>query len=99
MGIEQRKLIPYAGFKIERRGRPPKKFVVTSVSDIPRLPWRGSFADDEKLFIAVDNYIKREPDLGKRQRANYLASIIGMGEDIFTMRDTTGYDPKEGLVK
>lgn len=71
--------------------------IVTKVADIPKLPWKGNFKDDARLFAAVDKYILHEPDLGKRQRAGYLASIIGMGMDYDSMRDTTGYDPKEDM--
>ena len=60
--------------------------------DIARLPWAGNYADDAPLFRAVQEYINREPELKKRQRAAELASWHGCGERI---TDPADFDPRE----
>lgn len=64
---------------------------ITSPADVAQLPWAGNFEDDAKLFDAVDDYIRREPNLRKRQEADRLASVHGMGADCEIDPD---YDPR-----
>ncbi len=65
---------------------------VAKPEDVPNLGWVGNFKDDHNRFRAVDAYIRAEPDLKKRQEADRLASIHGMGEDPGI---DPGYDPLE----
>lgn len=65
---------------------------ITCPDDVVRLPWAGNFRDDAKLFGAVDSYIQREPNLRKRQEADWLASVHGMGADCEIDPD---YDPRQ----
>jgi hypothetical protein len=65
---------------------------IRNPEDIIKLPWAGNYADDAVLFDLVDKYIQNEPELIKRQRADQLASIYGMGE---YCEIDPNYDPKK----
>ncbi len=58
---------------------PRKGVTVNSPDDVKTLPWKGNWGEDADLYEAVNEYIKREPDLKKRQQADALASECGMG--------------------
>ncbi len=67
---------------------------VNSPEDVAMLPWKGNAAGDATNFQLVEDYIRREPDLYKRQLADVLASIIGMGEHTHV---DPQYDPKDNV--
>ena len=55
---------------------------VTSPDDVALLPWAGSYDDDAPLFELVDAYLADEPDSSKRDEAERMATLLGMGETI-----------------
>lgn len=69
-------------------------FVIKCPDDVKALGWGGNYALDAARFAAIDDYIRTEPDLRKRQEADVLASIHGMGE--YCEVDPT-YDPRDAL--
>lgn len=72
------------------------RIAIASLADIRALPWAGNALDDEPLYRLVDDFIRAEPDLGARQEADRLASILGMGEPF---EIDPAYDPREYLRK
>ncbi len=52
---------------------------ITHPDQIPTLPWKGNFRDDQRLFNAVNKYIRSEPDPYKAYAAERHAHKYGMG--------------------
>lgn len=67
---------------------------VTKPDDVKNLGWAGNYAADAHRFDLVNDYIRQEPDLLKRQQADVYASIYGMGA---YCEVDPNYDPQEAL--
>lgn len=55
---------------------------IDSPEQVAALPWAGNYEDDAPLGRLVADYIKREPELAKRQRAEELLNWHMCGEEV-----------------
>lgn len=69
------------------------KITINTPDDIAALPWAGNYADDAPLFELINEYIRREPDLAKRQQAEVHANWYGCGERV----SCEGLDPRDWM--
>lgn len=67
--------------QIRQHGDKMATAAISKPEDIEKLPWKGNYHSDEKLFQEVDKYLVSEKDKSKQKKALELMTKHGMGDD------------------